>query len=153
MTTQVVYYRTGYRHQLAEEFEIHRGIFPVKDGGNDYVSLSPDGLLKIQKGYAWDGASGPAINTPSFVRPSLVHDAYCQLWSMGVIDDAGRAMADRLLGEMLRDDLNTIADRSPWHVRWFLKALAVVRPIWVVAAVSWYSGVAAPSHDQILTAP
>ena len=153
MTTVVVYYRTGYRHQLAENYELRAGIFPIEPGGNDWVQLSADGHLKISKGYAWDGASGPAINTPSFVRPSLVHDAYCQLWNLGVITDAGRAAADRMLGDMLRADLITIANRSPWPARWFLKSLAVVRPVWVRAAVSWYSGVAKPTPEQILTAP
>lgn len=153
MTTVNVYYRTGYRHQLAEDYELKAGIFPTIPGGNDYVQLSKDGHLTIRKGYAWDGASGPAINTPSFVRPSLVHDAYCQLWNMGLITDAGRAAADRLLGDMLRADLLIIANRSPWHTRWFLKSLAVVRPVWVRAAVSWYSGVAKQTPEQLLTAP
>lgn len=153
VTTVNVYYRTGYRHQLAEDYEIKAGIFPVEPGGNDYVQLSKDGHLKISKGYAWDGASGPTINDSTFVRGSLVHDAYCQLWDMGIITDAGRAAADRMLGDMLREDLLIVAARAPWHVRWFYKSLAVVRPVYVRNAVSWYSQSAKPEPEEILTAP
>lgn len=153
MTTVNVYYRTGFRHELAEDYEINGGILPIEPGGNDEIYLDADGLLKISKGYAWNGANRPAINDRAMVRPSLVHDAYCDLWNLGVIDNAGRAQADKLLGEMLRADILTIAARAPWHMRWALKSLAAVRPIWVRGAVSWYSEVAKPEPDQILTAP
>lgn len=155
MTTRVVYYRTGYRHQLAEDFELdvsEHGIFSDSPGGNDYVQLTLDGCLIVRKGYAWDGASGPAINTKSFVRPSLVHDALYQLIRMEVFTD--RLAADKLLGKMLREDSMIIADRQPWYARWPLKALAVVRPLWVEAAVRWFGGMAINLHaDEILTAP
>lgn len=154
---QVVHYRTGYRHQLARQYEQYvagAGIFPVEPGGNEFVHLTIDGRLIVRVNYAWDGASGPAHNDRAFVRPSLVHDALCQLWELRVIDDAGRRAADKLLGRMLRDDMNTIADRYPWAARVAFKALATVRPIWVVGAVRLYSKhFARPATDEILTAP
>ena len=41
----------------------------------------PDGKLYtiqfyFKKGFDWDGASGPAIDTPELLLPSLVHDAF-----------------------------------------------------------------------------
>lgn len=154
---QVVHYRSGYRYQLAREYEQYvagAGIFPVEPGGNEFVHLTIDGRLIVRVSYAWDGASGPAHNDKAFVRPSLFHDAACQLWELGVIDDAGRRAADKLLGRMLRDDMRTIAKRYPWYARWALEAIAVVRPIWVVGAVRLYSKhLAKPEPDEILTAP
>lgn len=155
MTTVNVYYRTGYRHQLAEDYEIYvakHGIFPTSPGGNDYVFLTIDGRLMISKGYAWDGASGPAINTRSFVRPSLVHDALYQLIRLGIVTD--RLAADKLLGTMLREDMLVEANRHPWYSRWAIQAFSVVRPLWVVAAVRLGGGMAlSMSSEEILTAP
>lgn len=154
---QVVHYRTGYKHQLVKSYEqyvAHAGIFPLAPGGNEFVWLHIDGRLVINASYAWDGASGPAWNDKAFVRPSLVHDANCQLWALGVIDSAGRAAADRLLGAMLRHDMQTIAKRLPWLPRMAFMGLSYVRPLWVVSAVSWYSEhFAKRDPAEVLTAP
>lgn len=152
-----VYYQTGYRHLLVEPYEQYvasAGIFPLNPGGNEFVQLAIDGRLTIQRWYAWDGASGPAINDKAFVRPSLVHDAGCQLWELGVIDKAGRAAFDKLLGAMLRADMQTVADRMPWLPRTAFKALSYVRPLWVVYGVSWYTKhIARRDSGEVLTAP
>lgn len=154
---QVVHYKTGYRHVLQKQYEqwvASAGIFPLEPGGNDFVQLTIDGRLIIRQWYAWDGASGPAYNDKSFVRPSLVHDAGCQLWELGVINETGRAAFDRLLGKMLRNDMQIIAARMPWLPRTAFMALSYVRPLWVVRGVSWYSKhLASREPDEILTAP
>ncbi|MFN3494878.1 MAG: hypothetical protein ACK40L_10250 [Hydrogenophaga sp.] len=153
----VVHYRAGYRYQLAAPYEQDvalEGIFPVTPGGNEFVHLTLGGDLYIASGYAWNGADPPAFNDTSFVRPSLTHDALCQLHNIGIIDDAGRAAADRLLGKMLRIDALIIAGRQRWLARWALTAIAYVRPLWVEAAVSWYSQrYAIRGPEPILTAP
>lgn len=154
---QVVHYRAGYRYVLARQYEQYvagDGIFPVEPGGNDFVWLTIDGRLIIRIYYAWDGASGPAYNDTAFVRPSLGHDALCQLWQLGIIDDAGRAAADRLLGKMLRHDMQIVAARMPWLARKAFIALSYVRPLWVVRGVSWYSEhIANKDPGEVLTAP
>ncbi|NWF45368.1 hypothetical protein F3K02_08925 [Hydrogenophaga sp. D2P1] len=151
---QLVHYTEGYRYQTEADFEWPTGIKPVKQGGNRFVTLRDDGLLYIAAGYAWDGASGPAWNDTAFVRPSLVHDALCQLWALGIIDDAGRAAADKLLGKMLRQDMQIVAARMPWVTRKAFIALSYVRPLWVVRGVSWYSEhIANKDPGEVLTAP
>lgn len=153
----VVYYRKGYRYQLTRPYRKNvsvEGIFPIRPGGNEFVQLTVAGDLLIDKAYAWNGANRPAINDKSFVRPSLVHDANCQLWNLGIIDDAGRAAADKLLAKMLRTDALIIARRQKWYARWALTAIAYLRPLWVEAAVSWYSQHFAMVQDEeIFTAP
>lgn len=153
----VVHYREGYRYQLTKAHEQDvsvDGIFPVKPGGNEYVHLTLGGDLYIAKHYAWNGADKPAINDKSFVRPSLVHDALCQLWNIKIIDDAGRAAADRLLARMLRIDGLIIARRQKLLPRLLITAVAYVRPLWVEGFVSWYSKhYAVIQEEPILTAP
>lgn len=156
-TVKTVRYRKGYRYQSTEAYDQDvaiDGIFPVKPGGNEFVHLTLDGELYIAAGYAWNGANRPAINDPSFVRSSMVHDANCQLWNLGIIDDAGRAAADKLLAKMLKEDTLIIAARQKWPARWALTVLAHTRPLWVEAAVSWYSEhFALRGPEPILTAP
>lgn len=36
--------------------------------------------MNIRHGYCWDGPSGPTIDTDSFMRGSLFHDAWYQLF-------------------------------------------------------------------------
>lgn len=155
---QTVHYKAGYRYQTTRDYEqwvASAGIYPVNGpGGNEFVWLTIDGRLIIRKGYAWDGASGPAYNDKAFVRPSLGHDANAQLWQLGVIDDAGRRAADRLLGRMLRHDMQLIADRMGWIPRTAFKALSYVRPLWVVPGVRLYSKyIARKEPDPVLEAP
>ncbi|HAX23046.1 MAG TPA: hypothetical protein DCY64_22515 [Hydrogenophaga sp.] len=154
---QVVRYRSGYRYVLDEQYEQYvasAGIFPVEPGGNEFVQLTIDGRLIMRRWYAWDGASGPAYNDKAFVRPSLTHDGLCQLWQLGIVDDAGRAAADKLLGKMLRHDMQIVAARMPWVTRKAFTALSYVRPLWVVRGVSWYSEhIANKDPGEVLTAP
>ncbi len=49
-----------------------------------WVNLSGN-LLFLREGYCWDGATGPAIDTPDFMTGSLVHDALYQLIGHGAL--------------------------------------------------------------------
>lgn len=62
------------------------------------------GTLLIKKGYCWDGASGPAIDTANFMGASLVHDALYQLMREGVIPRSFRKTADKILREICLAD-------------------------------------------------
>ena len=44
---------------------------------DDFFTLQEDGTLIVNKGFAWDGASGPTFDSRSSMRPSLVHDVFC----------------------------------------------------------------------------
>ena len=99
-----VFYTDGHRYQLEKNY-YHRTPYRGKVGGNDFFWLAPDGLLAINRGYAWDGASGPAINTKNFVRASLVHDCLYQLMRGGVLDkEQDRKIADQLLRDIAKED-------------------------------------------------
>ena len=72
-------YRSGYKHQLVEEYVIKTEIKPQINIETEYITLNHEGKLTIKKGYAWDGASGPVPDTRRVLRASLVHDAFYQL--------------------------------------------------------------------------
>jgi hypothetical protein len=99
-----IYYRNGYKYQLAKDYRIKTTILPVKQLVTDYIMLWRDGLMVIRKGYAWDGASGPTYDTKDSMRASLVHDALYQLMRLGLISETYRPYADALFFHILKED-------------------------------------------------
>jgi hypothetical protein len=81
----MITYSDGYKYQLGVE---HQEITPVNGQVifDDYFRLDQDGTLTVRKGYAWDGASGPTFDTANSLRPSLVHDVFCQIMRDGRLD-------------------------------------------------------------------
>jgi len=97
--------KDGYKYQLKADYVSNIGIKPNHPVDLKYVALSEDGKITIRNGYAWDGPSGPTIDTLNFMRGSLVHDALYQLMREGELDaGAWKEQADRLLQEMCKDD-------------------------------------------------
>ncbi len=99
-----IYYRKGFKYQLAEDYSITIKICPVDPIVTDYIELNSKGLLTIHKGYAWDGASGTTIDTKSSMRGALVHDAIYQLLRMEKINITWRTYADELLRDLCIED-------------------------------------------------
>jgi hypothetical protein len=92
-----------YKYQLVEPYKVEIGI---KGYAIDtlYLKLDADGKLEVGEGYAWDGPSGPTIDTLNFMRGSLVHDALYQVIRIEEIPPRYREYADRLLKEMCLED-------------------------------------------------
>lgn len=97
-------YRDGYKYQLSEDYVQRIAIKPRFCVMCRFVSLDIDGVLTIEKGYAWDGPSGPSFDTKSFMRGSLVHDALYQLMSEGRLNKEYRSDADNLLRQICLED-------------------------------------------------
>ena len=111
-----------YKYQLTRPYQVDVGIKGLSiDIG--VLGLKEDGMLIINKGYAWDGPSGPTIDTFNFMRGSLVHDALYQLIRMELIDLSFKDHADRLLQKMCKKD-----GMSPFRA-WY-----------VYLAVKWFGG-------------
>ena len=79
MPNAQIQYRSGYKYQLAANYTVSTGIQPKKEVDDLFIKLSLDGTLTIVAGYAWDGPSGPVVDTKRNLRSSLVHDALYQL--------------------------------------------------------------------------
>ena len=115
-------YQSGYKYQLVEDYSLFVGITPPAKGvciDTKFIELTEDGLLIIRAGYAWDGPSGPAFDTPTFMRASLVHDALYQLMREKHLDAAvHRVKADEILRDLCKED-------GMWAARvwWVYKAV------------------------------
>jgi hypothetical protein len=126
-------YNGGYKYQLKDSYTVSIGIrlaVPIK---TDYISLDADGSITIKKGYAWDGPSGWTIDTLTFMRGSLLHDALYQLMREKHLDhNTYREPADRLLQRICKED-------GMWSLRAW----------WVYQAVRLFGDPAAePANDR-----
>ena len=98
-------YKSGYKYQLKEDCTTSTSIKPAAPIDTEYIKLAVDGTLTVKEGYAWDGPSGPTIDTLNFMRGSLVHDALYQLMREKHLDkDKNREAADRLLQSICKED-------------------------------------------------
>lgn len=112
-------YNGGYKYQLKQEYTVTIGIRPQTAIDTEYIDLDTDGRLTIAEGYAWDGPSGPTIDTLTFMRGSLVHDALYQLMREQRLDHVlHREAADRTLQQICIED-------GMWSVRAWLVYYAV----------------------------
>ncbi len=89
----------GYKYQLMEKY-VHETQWDLPNAvetGGKWVTMSKTGRITLKKGYAWDGPSGPTIDTKDFMRGSLVHDGCYQLIREKLIPGRKRKPADVLL--------------------------------------------------------
>ena len=96
-------YREGYKYQLAETYMVYIGIVLPRPVDTEWLILE-NGWLTIKRGYAWDGPSGPTIDTPDSMRAALIHDALYQLMRLGLLDISYRPQVDDLLHEICVED-------------------------------------------------
>jgi hypothetical protein len=143
MDKQYIKYKCGYKYQIDEEYQVKVSILPEKDVPTDnaarsFLELKTDGTLIIKRGYAWDGPSGPAIDTLNFMRGSLVHDALYQLLRNGDIKQEFRKKADEELRKICRED-----------------GMSKIRSNWVYWAVHTFAKKAASqeTRKEVITAP
>lgn len=116
-----IVYREGYKYQLQLSYYYETDIMAVRPLGNDWVQLYPTGQLYIKKGYAWDGPSGPTIDTKDSMRASLIHDGIYQLIREGYLGTDWREHADNIFYNVLREDGMSKIRAWIWYqaVRWF----------------------------------
>ena len=129
-------YKSGYKYQLAEPYKTQ---IPIKlsapiDG--DFYSLGTSGVLTIWRGYAWDGPSGPTVDSKNFMRGSLVHDVLYQMIAEGQLPDSYRGEADNILVQLCEED-----------------GMSWLRRQWVYRAVRWFGDGAAHTKQKIQEAP
>jgi len=121
-----IQYKSGYKYQLYHDYILltdikgHYAVVPR------FIELYHDGALVVHSGYAWDGPSGPTIDTKSFMRGSLVHDALYQLMRERLIPQTCRKQADIELHKIcLEDGMNKFRAWYVYHaVRLFAASAA-----------------------------
>ena len=93
----------NYKYQLVSPYRLKIGItgFSI---ATPYIRLDADGNLEIAEAYAWDGPSGPTIDTADFMRGSLVHDTLYQLIRLEALPYSYKEYADLLLKKICLED-------------------------------------------------
>ena len=132
-------YTGGYKYQLYASYSVAIPLVLAAPISTEYIRLDAAGNLFIKRGYAWDGASGPTIQTKNTMRGSLVHDALYQLMREKQLDeDTWRSTADDILKQILRED-----------------GMSAIRAWYYHLAVRTFGGPASnPANDKLVqTAP
>jgi hypothetical protein len=120
-----IYYRNlkTYKYELMRDYQYQTEIKVDSDVAiQGFIILSSTGLLTISKGYAWDGPSGPTIDTKTFMRGSLVHDALYQLMRMKLLPITNKDYADRTLQQICKED--GMCRFRAWYVYWGVRLFA-----------------------------
>jgi hypothetical protein len=97
-------YTAGYKYSLHEDYVCQTPIAPGKFIQIPFITLMSQGELTISKGYAWDGPSGPVLDSPEAMRSSLVHDAFYQLLRYEKLSQTHRKKIDQLFRDMSIED-------------------------------------------------
>lgn len=133
-----IWYKAGYKYQLAHDtsFPLEYVHYP-KRIETEYITWDAAvEFLDIKKGYAWDGPSGPAIDTSNFMRGSLVHDALYQLIRQGHLPPHYRRVADKELKRLCLED-----------------GMSRIRAWWVYETVRLFAGPAARGPRTVFCSP
>jgi len=95
-----------YKYSLMEPHVAETGFEIAKAVAthHGWIRMGRAGRVTIKKAYAWDGPSGPTVDTKDFMRGALVHDALYQLMREKLLAQKMRKPADRLLWQMCRED-------------------------------------------------
>ncbi len=96
--------RRTYKYNLHEDVEFETGLTVATPKSIGILEITATGKLIIRKGYAWDGPSGPTIDTKNFMRGALIHDALYQLMREKVLPQSARKRADEILREVCMKD-------------------------------------------------
>jgi len=131
----MICYKSGYKYQLAADYKIKLTQLMSFEIAADYLLLK-DGTLTIFKGYAWDGASGPAIDTKNFMRGSLVHDVLYQLMREGHLPRGVKAYAN-----------------ETWRIICIEDGMSKIRAWWVHEAVKRFGKYGTIKNKDIKVAP
>ena len=131
-----IVYKGGYKYQLKRGYRVQITLRPAQPIDTEYIKLDAAGNLSLKEGYAWDGPSGPTVDTLNFMRGSLVHDALYQLMRERHLDHGKhKEPADRLLQKICRED-----------------GMTAIRAWEVYQGVHLFGSPAAdPAHDRPLT--
>lgn len=101
---RALYFREGYKYQVTRPYRIKLDIAPFAPVRLQFVEMDMDGELRVLPGYAWNGASGPTIDTLDSMIGSLIHDVGYQLIRFGFVDETHKEYFDELLRELCVDD-------------------------------------------------
>ena len=113
-----------YKYKLSETFTIQTSI-KNNSFKHKFFTLKDSGILVINKGYLWDGVSGPTWDTKSTMIPGLVHDAFYQ------------AIRLELLPLLFKEEVDTV-----------FYELMIYHKVWKTRACYFYKAVKEFGHNS-----
>jgi len=113
-------YSNGAKYQLRSDCWLDTGILGY-DVKTKFIRLFPNGFMLLRDGYAWDGASGPTIDTKSSMRGSAGHDALFKLCRLELLPVELQPEFDALLERWSLEDGMWPIRASLWEkmLNWF----------------------------------
>lgn len=97
-------YRDGFKYQLAEDYHHKLGFKLPNYVDAPFYAITESGRMIIHAGYAWNGPSGIAFDTPNFMRGSLVHDLGYECLRRGLIPMSFRQAFDEEMYKICLED-------------------------------------------------
>lgn len=91
------YTEIGSWYQLTENCVVPLQFCPPNNITSEFIEFLTSGVLTMRSGYAWDGASGPTVDTDNSMVGACVHDALYQLTREGLLSQEYRKQADEEL--------------------------------------------------------
>ena len=113
----IKYRERKYKYQLVEDYEVNIDITSYSVL-RELFMLYVDGTLIVKSGYAWDGPSGPTIDTQDFMRGSLVHDVLYQMMREYLLSLDCKDKADEILRDICKED-----GMSPFRAAYVFEAV------------------------------
>lgn len=104
-----IYYKDEYKYQLTRDLWTYTGITGYY-ANTEYITLWRSGWMLTRKGYAYDGASGPTVDTKSSMRCSAAHDCLYQLCREGFLPKELQPIFDDILERIGKED-------GMWRIR------------------------------------
>ena len=114
-----IFFKAGCLYQTTRDYVCRTKIRPEKEISTYFLTLTVEGLLKIRRGYAGDGPSGPTKLIArwiswwpwlkkqflkTFMRGAWEHDAKYDLIRQELLDQKWRKTADSELYDTCRED-------------------------------------------------
>jgi hypothetical protein len=126
-------YKEGFNFQLENDYTVRINI-STQECQSAFITLDTSGVLTIKKGYAWNGLTGPTIQTINGLRASLIHDALYQLMEESSLDRVYRINADiEFRNACLEDGMWKIRAWTYFYcLRWFAESAATKAAIYPV---------------------
>jgi hypothetical protein len=106
---------SDYKYKLAAPYDAAWGELGDIALDTKWYSLR-NGVLTVAAGYAWDGPSGPTLDTPATMRASLEHDVFYQMIRAGDLPPETRALGDAILRRRMEE--------YPSRFKWWAKVRA-----------------------------
>jgi hypothetical protein len=121
MTKDHIKYIADIKYSIVEEYSFESRIIVKEPIFTYFFDILPkeDGtgsIWNVRPGYAYDGPSGPTVDTPDSMRPALEHDLKYEAIRNGWIGHECRDIADKEFHERcLEDGMNPIRAEA-WYL-------------------------------------